>query len=99
MSQFHLKENSVELRDIKISIRAHKDQRDLIDSAAQRLGKSRSDFMLETACREAESILTDQRVFVMNKKEWNAFLAALDAPPKSRPRLESLMKERTVSEK
>ena len=99
MSQFHLKENSVELREIKISIRAHKDQRDLIDSAAQRLGKSRSDFMLETACREAESVLTDQRVFNMNKKEWYAFLAALDAPPKSRPRLENLMKERTVSEK
>ncbi len=85
-------------RDIKISIRAHEKQRDLIDCAAEYLGKTRSDFMLETACREAESVLTDQRVFVLDKEEWGAFLAALDAPPKARPRLEKLMKEQTILE-
>lgn len=99
MSQTRFKENPQNTREIKISIRAHKQQRDLIDCAAERLGKTRTDFMLETACREAESILTDQRVFVLDKKEWNAFLSALDTPPKSRPRLEKLMREKTVSEK
>jgi uncharacterized protein (DUF1778 family) len=99
MSPLRSKEKPLNVREIKISIRAHKKQRDLIDSAAERLGKSRSDFMLETACREAESVLTDRRVFVMDKQEWASFLAALDAPPKSRPRLERLMKEKTVSEK
>lgn len=99
MSQVRFKENLQNTREIKISIRAHKRQRDLIDCAAERLGKSRSDFMLETACREAESVLTDQRVFVLDKQEWDSFLSALDAPPQSRPRLEQLMKEKTVAEK
>lgn len=92
------KDERRDARELKISIRARKNQRDLIDAAASRLGKSRSDFMLETACREAESVLTDQRVFVLDEGEWNEFIAALDAPLKARPRLEALMRERTVSE-
>lgn len=98
MSQARVEEKPQSNREVKISIRAHKVQRDLIDSAAERLGKTRSDFMLETACREAETVLADQRVFVLGQEEWKAFLAALDAPPKSRPRLEKLMQERTVLE-
>jgi len=98
MSQAPSKTNPRNIRDTKISIRAHEKQRDLIDCAAEHLGKSRSDFMLETACREAVSVLTDQRVFVLDKKEWTSFLSALDAPPKARPRLERLMKEQTVVE-
>ncbi|MFM8706480.1 MAG: DUF1778 domain-containing protein, partial [Planctomycetia bacterium] len=40
--------------DVSINIRAQKRQRDLIDQAADRLGRSRSEFMLDAACREAE---------------------------------------------
>ena len=39
---------------VSINIRAKARQRDLIDRAAERLGRSRSDFMREAACREAE---------------------------------------------
>jgi len=35
----------------------------MIDHAAETLGKSRSDFMLELACREAEAVLLDRRFF------------------------------------
>lgn len=98
MSQARVEDKPQNNREVKISIRAHRVQRDLIDCAAERLGKTRSDFMLETACREAETVLADQRVFVLGQKEWKAFLAALDSPPKSRPRLEKLMQERTILE-
>jgi uncharacterized protein (DUF1778 family) len=36
---------------VKINIRAARHQRDLIDRAAQVTGKTRTEFMLETACR------------------------------------------------
>lgn len=98
MAQTTVNEQSNTAREVKISIRAHKNQRDLIDSAAEHLGKTRSDFMLESACREAESVLTDQRVFVLDDKQWKTFIKALDAPPKPRPRLEKLMREKTLSE-
>jgi uncharacterized protein (DUF1778 family) len=38
------------MRDAAINLRALPQQRDLIDHAAQLLGKNRSDFMLEAAC-------------------------------------------------
>ncbi len=38
------------MRDAAINLRARPEQRDLIDQAAQLLGKNRSDFMLEVAC-------------------------------------------------
>jgi hypothetical protein len=35
----------------------------------------------------------DPKAFVLNAEQWEAFQAALDAPPRSMPRLECLMRE------
>lgn len=78
-------------RDININIRAKRSQRDLIDQAAELLGKTRSDFMLETACREAEDVLLDRRVFVLDAEAFEKFQALLDAPPSENPKLRKLM--------
>jgi len=67
------------LRGVIINIRAKARQRDLIDRAAETLGKNRSDFMLETACREAESVLLDKRVFTLDDKAYAKFLTLLNA--------------------
>lgn len=69
-----------EKREAPINIRALPAQRALIDKAAAALKKSRSDFMLEAACREAENVLLDQRLFFLNEEEYEAFEAALKAP-------------------
>ena len=84
-----MNESGGQTRDI--NIRAKRAQRDLIDHAADLLGKSRSDFMLETACREAADVLLDQRVFLMNEEAFTKFQAMLDAPPSENPRLRKLM--------
>jgi len=47
--------------------------------------------MLETACREAEDVLLDQRVFVLDAEEFATFQALLDAPPADNPRLRALL--------
>ncbi len=78
----------LELSDaVTISIRARTRQRDLIDQAADRLGRSRSDFMLEAACRQAEDVLLNQTYFVASAEQFAAFQALLDAPPGSTDRL------------
>lgn len=69
-----------ETRKAPINIRALPSQRTLIDRAAAALNKSRSDFMLEAACREAENVLLDQRLFFLKKEEFETFDAALKAP-------------------
>lgn len=72
---------------VTISIRAKTAQRDLIDQAADRLGRSRSDFMLEAACRQAEDVLLDQTYFALDPKDFAAFQALLDNPPPPSDRL------------
>lgn len=78
-------------RTAPINLRAMESQRSLIDRAATLLGKNRSDFMLETACREAENILLDQQLFVLNKVDFDTFMTTLDAPVKDNPALRKLM--------
>jgi uncharacterized protein (DUF1778 family) len=63
----------------------------LIDRASQICGKSRTDFVLEAACREAENILLDQRLFLLDKQAFADFEAALSAPVKDNPALRKLL--------
>lgn len=79
------------VRDFRISVRARTRQRDLIDRASARLGMSRSAFILEAACREAEAVLLDQKLFFLEAPAWRKFIAMLDAPPKYNKRLRDLM--------
>ena len=78
-------------RDVTINLRANRKQRAVIDRAAETLGKNRSDFMLEAACREAEAVLLDQCYFRLDEKEFKRFAAALDKPPAKNPRLRKLL--------
>ena len=77
-----------------INLRATGQQKALIDQAAEALGRSRSDFMLDTACREAEAVLLDRRYFVLPEEVLKKFTAMLDKPPKENPRLRRLLKTR-----
>jgi uncharacterized protein (DUF1778 family) len=79
---------------VTISIRAKAGQRDLIDQAADRLGRSRSDFMLEAACRQAEDVLLDQTLFALDAKSMAAFQAMLDQPSAPTDRLRRTFKAR-----
>jgi uncharacterized protein (DUF1778 family) len=74
-----------------INLRASQQQKLLIDRAAEALGRSRSDFMLETACREAESVLLDQRYFSFFEADFKKFVTLLDRPPKDHPGLRRLL--------
>ena len=79
------------MRDAAINLRALPQQRDLIDQAAQLLGKNRSDFMLEAACERAQSVLLDQVFFNLDAAKFEEFTALLDAPAQPNPGLERLL--------
>ncbi|HEY7328648.1 MAG TPA: DUF1778 domain-containing protein [Gemmataceae bacterium] len=76
---------------VTISIRAKARQRDLIDQAASRLGRTRSDFMLDAACREAEEVLLGQRFFTLDDDSFRKFQQLLDQPPPATDRLRRLL--------
>ena|SRR3990170_2784950 len=78
-------------RDMTINLRTSQRQRALIDRAAETIGKNRSDFMLEAACREANAVLLDRRLFLLDKKAYKRFSDALNRPPADNPRLRRLL--------
>jgi len=86
-------------RNVNINLRASQQQRTLIDRAAEALGKSRSDFMLDVARREAESVLLEQRFFALDPAAFKAFTEQLDAPPADNPRLRRLLAEKAPWER
>ncbi len=84
---------------VSINIRAKARQRDLIDQAAQRLGRSRSDFMLEASCREAEDVLLDQTFFTVDAGTFDKFQALIDRPLPATDKLRRLLKTKPPWEK
>ncbi len=86
-------------RDVNINLRASGKQRSLIDRAAEALGRNRSDFMLEAACREAESVLLDRRYFGLDADTFKDFTAMLDSPPATNLRLRRLLTEKAPWER
>ena len=77
------------VQSVSINIRARPRQRDLIDQAAERLGRSRSDFMLEV-----ESVLLDQTFFSVDAGTFTNFQALLDHPLPPTDKLRRLLKTR-----
>ena len=83
---------SSSLRTENINLRVSRSQKALIDRAAEAQGRNRSDFMLDVACRAAESVLLDRRYFNLDKEQFKRFTAMLDAPPTDNPGLTRLIK-------
>lgn len=75
-----------------INLRIEANTRQLIDDAAAILGKTRTEFMIETTRRQAIDVLLDQRLFVLDPKRYDAFVHALDNPPAPGPKLRSLLR-------
>ena len=87
---------AVEGQGQTIHLRASQKQKTLIDRAAQMLGRSRSDFMLDTTCREAEAVLLDQRYFVLPPEIFERFTALVDRPPARNQKLQRLIRTKAL---
>jgi uncharacterized protein (DUF1778 family) len=75
-----------------INLRIEAGTRKLIDDAAAILGKTRTEFMIETARQQAVDVLLDQRLFALEAKRYDAFVHALDNLPAPGPKLRSLLR-------
>jgi uncharacterized protein (DUF1778 family) len=82
-----------------INLRTDEARRELIDRAAEALGKDRTEFMLDAATREARSILLERRFFQLDKAALRRFNEALDTPPADNPRLRKLLATRAPWER
>ena len=80
-------------RSEKLDLRLTVNAKRTLRAAAAASHRSVSEFVLESALERADEALADRRTFGLNAAQWKAFVAALDAPPRSRPRLERLLEE------
>ena len=74
-----------------VNMRVEPNQLDLIDTAANLSGKSRTAFILDAAYQAAEQTLLERSLFLLNDEQWEAFNQALDAPPSKNEKLRQLL--------
>jgi len=72
----------VRRKDDVIQIRASAETKAVLNRAAALRGQKLSEFMLDSARKQAEEAILDQRTFFLDDKAHTRFLALLDSPPK-----------------
>jgi uncharacterized protein (DUF1778 family) len=86
-------------RNKRLNLRASSAQKRLLEIVADREDVTVSEFVLESACTRAESIIAEERHFALPPDRWKAFVSALDRPARSKTRLRKLLSEPSVLER
>jgi uncharacterized protein (DUF1778 family) len=90
--------SSTKRREDRLEVRLTPKAKSMLKRAAVVERKTVSAFMLDKGLAAAAETLADRRQFPLSAKQYDAFVAALDAPARPRPRLERLLKTPSVIE-
>lgn len=83
-------------RSEKLDLRLTPAAKQKLYTAAAAAHRSVSDFVLESALARADETLADRQHFGLDAEQWDAFMAALDAPPRRHERMERLLNEPSI---
>ena len=83
---------SAKRREDRLEIRLSAAAKKVLERAALSQNKSISAFILDNGLTAAAEALAERREFKLNAKQYDALVAALDAPSKPKPRLARLLK-------
>lgn len=86
-------------KDDVIQIRASAATKGLLNRAAALRGQKLSEFMLDSARRQAEETILDQRNFFLDPDAHERFLAMLDAPANPTKELRARMRRKPIWER
>jgi uncharacterized protein (DUF1778 family) len=82
-------------RSEKLDIRITPEAKQLLQQAAKERHTSISQFVLESALNSASAVLAERSRFMLDAGQWEAFMEALDSPPRRHARMERLLNEPT----
>jgi len=85
-------------RTRRINLRTTARQERLIRSGAEQRGTTLTDFIIESACLQAEHALADRNNFTLSPKDWARFVELLERPVQEKPQLRKLMSNPSVLE-
>jgi uncharacterized protein (DUF1778 family) len=80
------------IKESRLNIRCDSHTRQLLDKAANYVHVSISEFVLSNALASAERIVQEHESITLRPKDFEAFLAALDAPNKPNAALKRALK-------
>jgi uncharacterized protein (DUF1778 family) len=86
-------------KDDVIQIRASAETKAVLNRAAALRGQKLSEFMLDSARRQAEEAILDQRIFFLDAKAHEKFLALLDSPARPRRGLKAVIARKPAWER
>lgn len=90
--------SSTRRREERLEVRLSATAKRLLQRAAAAQQKTISAFVLDSGMTAAAEALTDRREIQISAKAFDEFLEALDARPKSKPRLDRLLSRASVLE-
>lgn len=98
-AQSHSNRRSPAPKNDVIQIRASASMKAILTRAASLRGQKLSEFMLDSARREAEDAILDQRTFFLDAEQHEQFLEMLDSPPAPSEQLKKLMQRKSAWER
>jgi uncharacterized protein (DUF1778 family) len=85
-------------REERLEVRLSTTVKNTLQQAASLQQKTISAFVLDSGLAAATEALANRREFPLPTKQYDAFVAALDAAPKRKPRLAKLLNTPSVLE-
>ena len=82
---------ATETRSERVDLRMTPAAKHILQRAAAVSKKSLTEFLLDSSLHAAQDTLADRRLFLLDDAQWDAFEAALDAPPEDNPALRALL--------
>jgi uncharacterized protein (DUF1778 family) len=89
--------NSNRMRTRRLNFRATQRQEKLLRTGAEASGVTLTEFILNSACAQAEQVLTDKREFILSPSRWQKFAKELDRPARSKPELAALFSNSSLT--
>ena len=90
--------SSTKRREDRLEVRLSPQAKSMLKQAASIERKTVSAFILDKGLAAAAETLADRREFRLSAKQYDAFVAALDAKEMPRPRLKALLKKPSILE-
>jgi len=80
----------------RIDVRTSQYDKAVLTRAAKVLGKSLSQFVLESTLKEAHSVIADNPQIQLSETQWEELQARLDNPVVDQAKLENLMRSPSI---
>jgi len=86
----------IQTRNARLELRLPSDVKNMLQQAADAMGKKLSEFVIDSARHEAVDVIADRRVFLLDKQQMFEFEDILDRSVQDNPELRTLLASESI---